>query len=191
MKAAGVNPGGGRVCLQSPFLAVQVTSIGAANLANDSDHHVSLSFNFDVRPRPGFGLLLGWAAPCRNVPVAYCSTLLSIVGSDVWDRFVVRCTMYGVQWSSGEVKKMTQMMTFDEENKTAVVPIPVVRLVAPPNLSATLVGMRWTTQCTTSKNQELSVIRYDIKLAQCLAMIGNGDADVVDETKETEVGKRV
>lgn len=32
---------------------VQLTLIGAANLANDSGHHVSLSFNFDVHRRLG------------------------------------------------------------------------------------------------------------------------------------------
>lgn len=49
------------------------------------------------------------------------------------------------------MEKMTQMMTFDEEKKTAVVPVPVVRLVAPPNSSATLVGMRWTNNARLPK----------------------------------------
>lgn len=54
------------------------------------------------------------------------------------------------------MEKMTQMMTFDEERKTAVVPVPVVWLVAPPGLRATLVGMRWTTMQAFQKSGAVS-----------------------------------
>lgn len=98
MKAAGVDPGGG-VCLQYPFFAVPVTSIGAANLANDSGHHVSLSFNFDVRPRPGYGLLLGLG---RAVQKRSCCVLFdSLVVYGTVLSYGVLCMVYSgahAQW---------------------------------------------------------------------------------------------
>lgn len=88
------------------------------------------------------------------------------------------------------MEKMTQMMTFDEEKNgggsgSSGPACGSTKFQCDPGRNEV------DKQCTPSKGQELSIIRYDIKLAQCISVIGDGDAGVMDETKETEVGKRV